>query len=133
MTNSSSFLETNLSSFNMRIVKAMHLDRLVSSSGYYREGFLTLQQAIDMAIIESKGVNTRNISTLLRRYPYPPYYDDRYVSILQFNFPDVIMFGVILIALNIARSVTHEKEKRLKVTELLLFFMKLMKFLIHCH
>ncbi|PIK54928.1 putative ATP-binding cassette sub-family A member 3 [Apostichopus japonicus] len=60
------------------------------------------------------GWKTRNVSVLLRRYPYPPYYDDRYVSILQFNFPDVIMFGVILIALNIARSVTHEKEKRLK-------------------
>lgn len=82
--------------------------------GYYREGFLAIQHAVDKAFMQFKGANTRNISTVLRRYPYPPYYDDRYVSILQFNFPDVIMFGVILIALNITRSVTHEKEKRLK-------------------
>ncbi|XP_033630935.1 ATP-binding cassette sub-family A member 3-like [Asterias rubens] len=80
---------------------------------YYREGFLTLQNAIDMAVLQFQGASL-NHATLMQRYPYPPYFEDLYVIVLQSSFPDLIMVSLVLVALNIAKSVTYEKEKRLK-------------------
>ena len=51
----------------------------------------------------------------MQRYPYPPYFEDLYVVVLQTSFPDLIMVSLVLVVLNIAKSVTYEKEKRLKV------------------
>ncbi len=82
--------------------------------GYFREGFLTLQNAVDMAVLQSQGA-TLNHATLMQRYPYPPYFEDLYVIVLQTSFPDLIMVSLVLVVLNIAKSVTYEKEKRLKV------------------
>ncbi|XP_072041416.1 phospholipid-transporting ATPase ABCA3-like [Amphiura filiformis] len=81
--------------------------------GYLREGFLSLQYAIDKAIMELKGGNN-NHTTLLQRYPYPPYFYDTYILILQTSFPDLIMLSLVFVALNIAKSITHEKETKLK-------------------
>ena len=82
-----------------------------------REGFLSLQYAIDEAIMELKGAkNMDNHSTILQRYPYPPYFYDTYILILQTSFPDLIMLSLVFVALNVAKSVTHEKETKLKVS-----------------
>ncbi|XP_038064273.1 ATP-binding cassette sub-family A member 3-like [Patiria miniata] len=81
--------------------------------GYYREGFLALQYAVDMAILQAQGA-TVNHATLMQRYPYPPYIDDTYVAVLQTTLPDLIMVSLVLVALGIAKNVAYEKEKRLK-------------------
>ena len=80
-----------------------------------REGFLALQHAIDKAIMELRGANMANHTTILQRYPYPNYFYDTYILILQTSFPDLIMLSLVFVALNIAKSVTHEKETKLKV------------------
>ena len=91
-------------------------------TAYYREGFLTLQNAIDMAVLQFQGASL-NHATLMQRYPYPPYFEDLYVIVLQSSFPDLIMVSLVLVALNIAKSVTYEKEKRLKVQDSFLFIL----------
>ena len=80
-----------------------------------REGFLAIQNAVDRAMIALGGADISNHTTLLQRYPYPAYFYDTYIIILQTSFPDLIMLSLVFVALNIAKSVTHEKETKLKV------------------
>ena len=70
-------------------------------------------------------INDKNISggdalgdlqISMRRIPYPPYLDDKFVLVLQQQLPFLIMLSFIVVALNIAKDVTYEKEKKLKVT-----------------
>lgn len=86
-------------------------------SGYYNEGFLTLQDGISRALTETisqKDVSDVNI--VMRRFPYPPYATDLYLLALQGWLPFIIVISFIYPALNIAKSIVHEKEKRLKVS-----------------
>lgn len=50
-------------------------------SGYYEQGFLTVQRHIDRAIILAKDASAPvdNISLLMQRFTYPEYVDDGYV------------------------------------------------------
>ncbi|KAJ8317951.1 hypothetical protein KUTeg_003042 [Tegillarca granosa] len=90
--------------------------------GYSREGFLAIQNAVNMAIIEKLGNGSSKgherlamIDELkLRRHPYPPYNDDNFVLVIQQQFPLILMLSFVLIALNIVKDVVHEKERRLK-------------------
>ena len=43
------------------------------------EGFLTLQRAIDLAIImeHNSSVMADSVQVQMQRFPYPPYVDDR--------------------------------------------------------
>lgn len=101
----------------------IQIDKLHGGSpGYWREGFLFFQHAIDTEIIKMRA-GQQNISKdgsdfdlYLRRYPYPSFNDDGFHSTLQFNFPMFMMFSFIYANINIARSIDHEKEKRLKET-----------------
>lgn len=91
--------------------------------GYVREGFLAIQNAVNLAIIEKLGNGSLKghdrlgmIDELkLRRHPYPPYNDDNFVLVIQQQFPLILMLSFVLIALNIVKDVVHEKERKLKV------------------
>ncbi|XP_033100067.1 ATP-binding cassette sub-family A member 3-like [Anneissia japonica] len=84
------------------------------SPGYQSEGFLPIQHAIDKALIQYLGYSLENITTRMQRYPYQSYFDDPFVIFIQTNVPDLIMISLVFVALNIAKNVAYEKEKRLK-------------------
>ncbi|XP_072043597.1 phospholipid-transporting ATPase ABCA3-like [Amphiura filiformis] len=84
------------------------------SPGYMREGFLSLQHAVDKALIQSQNLTTDNVTVNMRRYPYPPYNDDLMIVVIQTQFPFLVLVSLVFTALNITRSVVHEKERKLK-------------------
>ena len=87
------------------------------SPGYYREGFLGLQWAIDRAII----AHLHNLKTPLsvdlkmQRFPYPSYLNDKFIYIIQNVFPLLLMMSMVVTALSIVKSIVYEKERKLKV------------------
>ncbi|KAK3091888.1 hypothetical protein FSP39_023469 [Pinctada imbricata] len=91
--------------------------------GYQKEGFLSLQNSINKAIFHAavEGNNTEGKARLesltdftLRRHPFPPYNDDKFVLVLQQQFPLVLILSFVLVALSIVKDVVHEKERKLK-------------------
>ncbi|KAI9562460.1 hypothetical protein GHT06_009893 [Daphnia sinensis] len=83
--------------------------------GYYKEGFLTLQDGVSRVLIEMlSGKSTNDIDIEMRRFPYPIYADDKFLVALQGWLPLIIMLSFIYPALNIVKSIVHEKERRLK-------------------
>ena len=92
--------------------------------GYMSEGFLSLQRAIDIAIIQSLNP-TRNISAVnvnVQRFPYPPYNDDLFVLVLQQQFPVILLLSFVFSALHIVKDIVMEKEKRIKVLNCFSFY-----------
>ena len=88
--------------------------------GYYKEGFLTLQDGVSRVLIEMlSGKSTNDIDIEMRRFPYPIYADDKFLVALQGWLPLIIMLSFIYPALNIVKSIVHEKERRLKVNLIL--------------
>jgi ATP-binding cassette, subfamily A (ABC1), member 3 len=88
--------------------------------GYYYEGFLAVQRAVDLSIIQeltgvSGQVNSNNVGMQLKSFPYPPYLSDRFITVLTAQFPFIIMISFIVIAPTICKEVVLEKEKKLKV------------------
>lgn len=55
----------------------------------------------------------------LKRHPYPPYNDDKFVLVIQQQFPLILILSFVLVALNVVKDVVHEKERKLKVYELI--------------
>ncbi|CAG0896162.1 unnamed protein product [Darwinula stevensoni] len=100
----------------------------ISLPGYYEEGFLLLQHTIFKEIANfwnSAGLNSTeeqnsswpsedDLQVYLQRMPYPPYVDDTFLVALGGWLPLVLMLSFIYPAANISKSITHEKEKRLK-------------------
>jgi ATP-binding cassette subfamily A (ABC1) protein 3 len=86
--------------------------------GYWQEGFLYLQQAIDQSIrkkIAEEGKQAVPIDDIeLVRMPYPKYIDDVFLVALQNFLPLILVFSFIYSVINITKSIAHEKEKRLK-------------------
>ena len=92
-------------------------------SGYRREGFLAIQDAVDDAVLQEFVTGTslvqyKSMKKVLRRHPYPPYRKDNYVLVLQQQFPIIIMLSFVVIVLGIVRDIVLEKERRLKVGDL---------------
>jgi len=84
--------------------------------GYYYEGFLSIQRAVDLQImLELGGTKARNVEVELKSFPYPPYTNDRFIVVLQLQLPFIIMLSFIVTAPVICRDVVLEKEKKLKV------------------
>ncbi|XP_071953037.1 phospholipid-transporting ATPase ABCA3-like [Antedon mediterranea] len=82
--------------------------------GYWREGFLSLQNAVDIAILKESKVEIKNITINMQRFPYPPYNDDLFILVIQSQLPILLLISYILNALDITRSIVQEKEKKLK-------------------
>ena len=89
--------------------------------GYYQQGFLTLQYQIDKALIETLNTSAdieSNYNMYMRKMPYLPFLKDVLMSILPTNLPLFIVLSFILNALMIAKNITYEKEKKLKVCDM---------------
>ena len=85
---------------------------------YFEEGFLSLQHAVDFAIIKfKKKGNMSDVDTIVsvKRFPYPDYIHDRFIVAIQTTLPLLLMLSLIFTALNIVRDIVYEKEKKLKV------------------
>ena len=82
-----------------------------------REGFLTLQHAIDEGIVQALDPSApqENVSVLMQRYPYPPYVEDFFIVALQSYLPLLILLSFIVTAPSIVKDIVIEKESRLKV------------------
>ena len=75
--------------------------------------------AVDKALateVASPGETPERVTVQLQRFPYPPYVDDMFVEILQSQLPLLIIIGFAFTVPDLASSVTLEKEKRLKVS-----------------
>lgn len=94
--------------------------------GYYREGFLSLQRALDLSIIHLLMNHTASalddFYLLLQRFPYPPYIDDEFLDVLEDNFPFIVLMSFIITAPNIVKDLVLEKERRLRVRTNVWFF-----------
>jgi ATP-binding cassette subfamily A (ABC1) protein 3 len=87
-------------------------------AGYLEEGFLALQYAIDMSVLElstDHSFSASNVSLSLRRFPYPPYVDDNFVLVIQQQLPFIIMLSFVFSSMQIVKDIVHEKEQKLKV------------------
>jgi len=89
--------------------------------GYYHEGFLAIQRAVDVQIMYELGGTAaeqqlNNIDVRLKSFPYPPYDDDdEFIPVLQQRLALAIMLSFIVTAPVICRDVVLEKENKLKV------------------
>uniref|UniRef100_A0A5S6QAW5 ABC transporter domain-containing protein n=1 Tax=Trichuris muris TaxID=70415 RepID=A0A5S6QAW5_TRIMR len=84
--------------------------------GYWREGFLILQHAIDRAIIRMVA-NTTDLDKYrvsLRRFAYPPYKDNGFTTVIQQHLPVVLLLSYAFSVVYISRSIVADKELRLR-------------------
>uniref|UniRef100_A0A8D2DXF3 ABC transporter domain-containing protein n=1 Tax=Sciurus vulgaris TaxID=55149 RepID=A0A8D2DXF3_SCIVU len=87
--------------------------------GYYKEGFLGIQHAVDKAIMQHHAHNAstdmfERLSVLLQRFPHGPHIQDGFFLVLQNEFPLFLMLSFICIQLIIINTVLLEKERKLK-------------------
>ena len=91
--------------------------------GYIREGFLAIQHALDKAIIlyhESRATQLfDDISIFVQRFPYPAYPDDGLLLLTGSFLPLMFILMFSPSVLSIIRSIVWEKEKRLKVIQII--------------
>ncbi|XP_055050856.2 phospholipid-transporting ATPase ABCA3 [Misgurnus anguillicaudatus] len=87
--------------------------------GYFREGFLHVQHAVDKAIM--KAFNSTAASALLdqthvrlSRFPFPPFIYDVFILAIQNQLPLLLVLSFTYTSLNIVRAVVQEKERKLK-------------------
>lgn len=83
--------------------------------GYMREGFLSLQHAVNKAFLQYMDPDvTEDFNVEMQRYPFPPYLDDLFILAIQAQLPYLLFISLVYPMINIARTICHEKEKRLK-------------------
>ncbi|XP_031597152.1 ATP-binding cassette sub-family A member 3 [Oreochromis aureus] len=87
--------------------------------GYYREGFLAVQHAVDRAIMHSYNRTAashllRPIRVVMSRFPYPAFKYDVFILAIQNQLPLLLVLSFTYTSLNIVRAVVQEKERKLK-------------------
>lgn len=75
---------------------------------------MTVQKAIDFALINLFDKQINNIEVFLKRFPYGPYVQDNFVVILIAVFPYIIQLSFIFTVIFTAKSIVQEKESGLK-------------------
>uniref|UniRef100_A0A8C2JZ56 ATP-binding cassette, sub-family A (ABC1), member 3b n=1 Tax=Cyprinus carpio TaxID=7962 RepID=A0A8C2JZ56_CYPCA len=88
--------------------------------GYYREGFLQVQHAVDRAIMKAYNSTAaaallKRAQVLLARFPYPAFIYDVFILAIQNQLPLLLVLSFTYTSLNIVRAVVQEKERKLKV------------------
>ncbi|TNN68845.1 ATP-binding cassette sub-family A member 3 [Liparis tanakae] len=94
-------------------------DREGGTPGYFREGFLAVQHAVDRAIMQpyinkSAAAPPPHFSVVLSRFPYPAFIYDVFILAIQNQLPLLLVLSFTYTSLNIVRSVVQEKERKLK-------------------
>ncbi|XP_072225725.1 phospholipid-transporting ATPase ABCA3 [Leuresthes tenuis] len=94
-------------------------DRQGGTPGYFREGFLAVQHAVDLAIMRSYNRTAatpllRQIRVVLSRFPYPAFIYDVFILAIQNQLPLLLVLSFTYTSLNIVRAVVQEKERKLK-------------------
>jgi ATP-binding cassette subfamily A (ABC1) protein 3 len=81
------------------------------------KGFLALQHAIDMEILNelNSTFDRSSVNITLQRYPFPPYKADNFVLVIQVWFPFLLVMSYIFAAINTVKNIVYEKENGLKV------------------
>ncbi|XP_072549037.1 phospholipid-transporting ATPase ABCA3 isoform X1 [Salminus brasiliensis] len=87
--------------------------------GYFREGFLMIQHAVDKAIIKAYNRTAAlalftQTRVLLSRFPYPAFIYDVFILAIQNQLPLLLVLSFTYTSLNIVRAVVQEKERKLK-------------------
>ncbi|XP_072607402.1 ATP-binding cassette sub-family A member 17-like [Vulpes vulpes] len=87
--------------------------------GYNQEGFLAIQHALDKAIMQHHAHNAttrmfEDLTVLVKRFPHGAHIQDKFLLILQNEFPLLLMLSFICIELIIINSIALEKERRMK-------------------
>uniref|UniRef100_A0A3Q0S9J7 ATP binding cassette subfamily A member 3 n=1 Tax=Amphilophus citrinellus TaxID=61819 RepID=A0A3Q0S9J7_AMPCI len=96
-------------------------DKEGGTPGYFREGFLAVQHAVDRAIMYSHN-RTAAIQLLpafrvvMSRFPYPAFKYDVFILAIQNQLPLLLVLSFTYTSLNIVRAVVQEKERKLKVS-----------------
>lgn len=96
--------------------------------GYYEEGFLYLQYAIETTLVKLMSKNDSLLDSYdikLQRFPYPPHINDKFIYILQGILPLTLILSFLFSTINITKLVLVEKETRLKVS------VKYLKFIVN--
>ncbi|XP_053674249.1 phospholipid-transporting ATPase ABCA3-like [Anopheles nili] len=84
-------------------------------ANYYSEGFLSVQNALSRAVLQMRtGRNDSLPHVELKRFPYPPFYDDPLLRGLENLFPSIIMVAFFYSCINTVKFITLEKEMQLK-------------------
>uniref|UniRef100_A0A671T8I6 ABC transporter domain-containing protein n=1 Tax=Sinocyclocheilus anshuiensis TaxID=1608454 RepID=A0A671T8I6_9TELE len=88
-------------------------------TGYYREGFLQVQHAVDRAIMKAYNSTAaaallKRAQVLLARFPYPAFIYDVFILAIQNQLPLLLVLSFTYTSLNIVRAVVQEKERKLK-------------------
>ncbi|XP_066910613.1 phospholipid-transporting ATPase ABCA3-like [Clytia hemisphaerica] len=87
---------------------------------YYAEGFVTVQRAIDFAIISEKSAQNNKLPGLeftkvqMQRFPYRKITVDPFIIAIQNSLPLLLMLSLLYSSLCIVKGIVEEKEKRLK-------------------
>uniref|UniRef100_A0A182QNS7 ABC transporter domain-containing protein n=1 Tax=Anopheles farauti TaxID=69004 RepID=A0A182QNS7_9DIPT len=87
-------------------------------ANYYAEGFASVQNALSRAVLETRRTARSSNDSLphveLKRFPYPPFYDDPLLRGLENLFPSIVMVAFFYSCINTVKFITLEKEKQLK-------------------
>uniref|UniRef100_A0A8C2PTK1 ATP binding cassette subfamily A member 3 n=1 Tax=Cyprinus carpio TaxID=7962 RepID=A0A8C2PTK1_CYPCA len=94
-------------------------DTCGGTPGYYREGFLQVQHAVDRAIMKAYNSTAaeallKQAQVLLARFPYPVFIYDVFILAIQSQLPLLLVLSFTYTSLNIIRAVVQEKERKLK-------------------
>lgn len=90
------------------------LDNDGGDPGYVREGFVQVQKAIDFAYIQQYSTNIDKVDVELKRFPFPPYNDDKFVAIIAAFLPFIIVLSFVFTVIITAKQIVYEKETGLK-------------------
>ena len=67
-----------------------------------------------MALISEFNPSIYDVELLLKRFPYPPYNNDRFVIVITALFPFIIMLSFIFTVILTAKAIVYEKETGIK-------------------
>ncbi|XP_050413869.2 phospholipid-transporting ATPase ABCA3 [Patella vulgata] len=83
---------------------------------YIGTSFLVYQTLMDQAIIRTwnSTADFSNIKFELQKMPYPPYFKDPMIIVLQQQLPLLLLLSFILNVIMTAKSIIYEKERKLK-------------------
>ena len=82
---------------------------------YITTGFLSLQQNLDFAIMQTlkPGIVLNRTRVMMRRFPYPPYERDSFN--VEVPFVKLLRLTFLFYIVNIVKDVIKDKEEKMKV------------------